>query len=103
MHEHYDPGGELTGTTIVTRPGWSDEDRMWALGLAEREASQCPGCGGDLVETLDYEFKWVPQPPSVCLRCVGLQTARKATEKDPYHRAMLHTVKKVPRPKRKRR
>lgn len=99
LHEHYDPDGNLTGSTIVTTPGWSDEDRAWALGLALRDANRCPGCGGDLHETLDYDYRWVPEPPVKCLRCVGLHAASKGFEKDPDRRAILHTVKKVPRPK----
>lgn len=46
---------------------------------------------------------WQPQPPVVCLACVALENAGKKHEKDPRHRAMLHPLKKVPRPKRKRR
>jgi len=39
LHEHYDPDGNLTGTTVVTVPGWTADDRAWALGrLAQRQA-----------------------------------------------------------------
>lgn len=104
VHEHYDPDGNLTGTTVVTKPGWSDENRAWALGLTLREANRCPGCGGDLHETTDPDYRWVPDTPITCLRCVGLSAASKATEKtDPHHRQILHTVRKVPRPKPKKR
>lgn len=73
------------------------------MGLAAREAAECGRCGGDLHETLDEAWKWDPQPPSVCLRCVALQMAEKSTEKDPYHRAMIHRVAKKPRPQPKKR
>lgn len=102
LHEHFGPDGNLTGSTLVTRPGWSDDDRAWALGLALREADRCPR-GHDLAESTDWEFQWVPQPPLVCLACVALESAGKKHDKDPRARAMLHPLKKVPRPKRKRR
>lgn len=101
LHEHFDPDGNPTGTTVVSRPGWSEDDRTWALALTLRDASHCPGCGGDLAETTDYDYRWVPEKPVVCFRCVGSQAAVKATEKDPWHRAMLHPVKKVPRKRRR--
>lgn len=100
LHEHYDAAGEFTGSTVVTRPGWSEVARAWALGLALREDAQCPR-GHDLTESLDEQWKWEPQLPYVCFACVAHEAAVKRHEKDPYHRAMLHTLKKVPRPKPK--
>lgn len=32
-------------------PQWLDEDRAWALALAEVEADQCPDCGHSWSET----------------------------------------------------
>ena len=100
LHEHYDPDGNFTGSTVVTRPGWSDDARAWALGLAMREAAQCHR-GHDLIESLDYDFMWKPRLPSVCFACVALEAEVKKHEKDPHARAMLHSFEKVPRPKRK--
>ena len=97
VHEHYDAAGVLTGTTLV--PGWTDEDRAWALGLALNEANRCPR-GHDLVESLSDDWRWVPDLPLVCNACVALDAAVKRTEKDHRHRAMLHRLTKVPRPKR---
>lgn len=68
--------------------------------MSLREDLQCPR-EHDLTESLDDQWKWVPQPPAVCLACAALDAAVKATEKDPHHRAMLHRLKKVPRPKPK--
>ena len=99
LQEHYDAEGNPTGSTIVTVPGWTDRDRAWALGLAEREAAQCPR-GHHLPDSLDDQWQWVPDDPYVCLACVALDAAMKAHEKDPDHRAMLHTLTKKPRPKR---
>lgn len=78
------------------------------VGLAEREAAACQRCGGDLVETLDYDFQWVPQPPLVCMRCVGLHVSQEAHAHDANSHSMIHLVTKRPRPtpksrKRKRR
>lgn len=104
LHEHYDPDGNLTGSTVVTRPGWSDDARAWALALSLREANQCPR-GHDLAESLDPAWKWDPLPPAVCNACVAEGASIDKHQKDPRHRAMLHIVKKVPRPqpKKKRR
>lgn len=68
------------------------------LALAEREDAQCQRCGGDLVETLDFEHKWVPQPPLVCLRCVGLHASQEAHHQHPYRQSMIHLVTKQKRP-----
>lgn len=105
LHEHYDPAGNLTGTTIVTRPGWSDEARAWALGLSLRQAHLCPR-GHDLVDSLaiddngDPVWKFVPDLPLVCFACEAMDTSVEKHAKDPRHRAMLHSVHKVPRPPR---
>lgn len=37
--------------TVAETP-WDDESRNWALALDEHEADICPGCGGQLSETL---------------------------------------------------
>ena len=97
LHEHYDAEGTFTGSTVVTRPGWTDDARAWALGLAEREAAQCSR-GHDLTESLDDAWKWLPLPPAVCNACVALDSAVEAHKTDPRHRAMLHSLQKVPRP-----
>lgn len=102
-HEHYDVAGNLTGRTVVTRHSdWGADGRAWALGLAAREAAECRKCGGDLNETTDYEaWRWLPQPPVVCLRCVALAEDERK-HKDHVQRAgMIHRVAKAPRPKRK--
>ena len=102
VHEHYDPDGNLTGTTVVTRPGWSEEDRAWALALTLRESAQCSR-GHDLTESLDDAWKWLPLPPAVCNACVALDSAVEAHKNDPRHRAMLHSLQKVPRPPKPKR
>jgi hypothetical protein len=90
--------------TVVTRePEWDADERAWMLGLAMREAAECHRCGGDLTETLDWNYRWDPQPPSVCLRCVALQASEQAHEKHPNHRAMIHQVAKRVRPQPKKR
>lgn len=71
------------------------------LGLALRESAECGRCGGDLHETLDYEWKWEPQPPMVCMRCIGLQESQKRNKDHPQHGGMIHMVEKRPRPKPK--
>jgi len=105
LHEHYDADGNLTGTTVVTRePEWDDESRAWALALALREDNECRRCGGDMVETLDYDrWKFEPLPPAVCYRCLALAQSRDANQKHPMSAGMIHLAVKKPRPPRKRR
>ena len=74
---------------------------MWALGLAKREANRCPR-GHDLAESTNYDFMWIPQPPVICYACLASEAAVKEHEKDARHRAMLHPLKKAPRPKPKK-
>lgn len=73
------------------------------LGLALREDSECGRCGGDLHETLDYGWKWQPQPPLVCLRCLALAEDRRQYTKHPHRDGMIHRVVKTPRPQPKTR
>ena len=88
----------LTGTTLV--PGWTDEDRAWALGLSLRESMLCPH-GHDLAESADYEaWRWDAADPLICWACVAQNSAIERSAKHPYHRSMLHAVHKRPRPKR---
>lgn len=109
MHEHYDPDGTLTGTTVVTIPGWSDDDRAWAIGLGRAEAIHqaglCPR-GHALAESSvhDPEVAWVGEEPIVCLACLALESsiekanARKSS--GPVSRSRLFQVRKVSRKRR---
>lgn len=103
VHEHVYEDGVLVRMVVIRESEWDDEQRAWMLGLAEREAAECRRCGGNLHETLDYQWTWRPRPPSVCLRCVALKAAERAHEMNPFHEAMIHTVEKAPRPQRKKR
>ena len=103
VHEHYDADGNPTGTTVVTRPGWDEDSRAWALALALREDNECRRCGGDLVETLDYErWKFEPLPSAVCLRCLALVQSRETHQKHPEAAGMIHLAVKKPRPPRRK-
>ena len=101
LHEHYDPDDNPTGTTVVTRPGWSEDNRAWALGLALHEEHQCPR-GHDLAESSSDEWNWVPLDAITCLACAALNSAADRDKDNPLRRANLYAVKKVPRPKRRR-
>lgn len=104
LHEHYDADGNPAGWTVVTRPGWSPEDRAWALGLALREATQCPH-GHDLAEQLaDDADQWiyVPTKPITCHACVASAAGVKKFEKHPDRHALLFGVERRPKPTRKR-
>lgn len=107
LHEHYDASGDLTGSTVVTVPGWSAQDRAYALALALREAAQCPR-GHDLgVQLADDANEWiyVAEKPIICHACVAQEAAMQSFEKHPERHAMLHRVtrKRKPTPRKRRR
>lgn len=81
-------------------PGWSDDSRAWALGLALREANQCPR-GHDLTESSNTDWRWKANEPIVCLACSALNSEMKRHEKNPMHQSQLFSVRKVPAPKRR--
>lgn len=104
VHEHeYDETGRLIRTVVVRESEWDDDERAWMLGLALREDGECQRCGGDLHETLDYDYKWEPQPPLVCLRCLALAGDRQQYAKHPDRAGMIHRVTKMTRPQPKNR
>jgi hypothetical protein len=53
---------------------WTDQDRLWALGLAEVEADECEQCGQSLQRSTDpsTEDGWVSPPPIRCHACTAL-------------------------------
>lgn len=105
MHDHeYDETGRLLRTVVTREPEWDGDERAWMLGLALREHAECHRCGGDLHETLDHEaWKWQPEAPLVCSRCVALDAVARKFEKHPERAGLIHRVAKRPRPKRQKR
>ena len=83
---------------MVTIPGWSPEDRAWALALALREAAECPR-GHDLTESSHTDWLWKADEPLVCLACVALDAGMDRQKDSPIRRAQLHSVHKYPAPK----
>jgi hypothetical protein len=57
---------------------WDDEERAWILALADYEANQCGGCGGQIDETTSkvHEDHWVVPPPVRCFKCTELARAQ---------------------------
>lgn len=103
VHEHTYDGDRLIRTVVTRESEWDDDQRAWMLGLAERESAECKRCGGDLTETLDYGWKWEPQPPLVCMRCVGLHHSEEAHKDSPDRAGLIHLVAKKARPTPKNR
>ena len=105
VHEHIydDQNGRLIRTVVTREPEWDADERAWMLGLAMREASECRRCGGDLAVTTDWAWRWQPQPPIVCLRCLALHHDERAHKDHPQRPGMIHRVTKTPRPQPKKR
>jgi hypothetical protein len=78
VHEHQYEDGRLIRTVVTRESEWDEDERAWMLGLALREAAECHRCGGVLAETTDYDFRWIPTPPTVCLKCVALRADEEA-------------------------
>ena len=83
-------------------PGWTDEDRAWALGLALREAQQCPR-GHYLPESSNDDWRWIADEPLICLACSAQHSAMERQKDSSVRSSQLFSVHKVPRPKPKRR
>lgn len=65
------------------------------LALAMREAAECRRCGGDLTETTNYDYRWDPEPPIVCLRCVALHTQEHDYRDHADKAGLIYQVKRV--------
>lgn len=88
-------------------PEWDDKQRLWMLALAFYEAGLCQRCGHHLEDSTDPNSVWVADDPTECFSCSTLARADRAwtkrTEKDPNPipaQAMIHTVRRVPKPSR---
>jgi hypothetical protein len=57
-------------------PLWLDEDRYWALALAEVEADACPDCGQPWGEATDKEAEFAYKAHLV--KCHACGTSAKA-------------------------
>ncbi|MET9479882.1 hypothetical protein [Streptomyces sp. NPDC006638] len=57
-------------------PMWLDEDRAWALALAEVEADRCPDCGNPWSEVSDRAHEFSYQADLV--RCHACATGARA-------------------------
>lgn len=92
-HYVYDDTGRLIRSWTVADPEWSDDDRALAFALADWEADQCPGCGGNLAETTkrEHEYAYVPDSAreALCHRCVGHTIAGSRYAEHPHARAMM--------------
>lgn len=98
VHEHYDADGNLTGSTVI--PGWSDDARAWALGLALREAHECPR-GHFLPESSHTDWRWKADEPLVCFACSALNSEMTKHKDDKLLHSQLFSVHKVPAPKKR--
>jgi hypothetical protein len=72
-------------------PLWLDEDRDWALALAEVEAGACPDCGQDWEQASDpaNESRWGAQLAR-CHACAAAARAVTSHEKDGGDMRGLH-------------
>lgn len=53
-------------------PLWTEEDRGWALALAEVEADQCPDCGQPWSEATDAKNEFAYKPTLIiCHACAA--------------------------------
>lgn len=81
---------------MTREPEWDADERAWMLGLSQREDAECGRCGGDLHETTDAEtWRWDPQPPVVCLRCVALAAQEEAYKEHHERAGLIYQVRKV--------
>jgi hypothetical protein len=73
----YDEAGRMVASR--PEPEWDDQERGWMLALADLEAGECHGCGGDLEETTDPENdgRYAVGTPIRCHKCTALAIAKE--------------------------
>lgn len=90
----HDDDGRLAASS--QEPEWDEQERGWMLALADLEAAECPGCGGDLEETAAPENnrdnpqrtgEYEVGAPHRCHRCTELARAQDAASNPPQGRA----------------
>lgn len=60
----------------MPEPEWDELEQGWMVALAEYRARICPGCGGDLLETLGHE-DWEALPPVRCHKCTVIAISQE--------------------------
>lgn len=95
VYEYDDTGRLMRSTT--RREAWTEYDREAALALADLEADECSGCGGDLAETTkrENEYAYVLDREGLrrCHRCTGREIAGKPYEDSHQPGALLLPLK----------
>lgn len=89
-HHVYDDAGRLV-LSEAHGPVWTPQDRDVALALADWEAGQCGGCGGQLAETTDRdnEFAWRAGDAIRCHRCTAQAIASEKYRESQHPQALL--------------
>jgi len=77
---------------------WTDQDRTWALALAEVEDSECPDCHQPLAEAMDASVPWESPPPARCHSCTAVAERSRAYHDTPHAHALRFTVTRGDRP-----
>lgn len=86
----------------MTMSGWDalpDDDRDWALALADRDARKCPVCGGDdpdkLCQSLDYQHAWVVTTKT-CFKQRAVLMHMEQFKDSPFISAIVPSVRLEP-------
>jgi predicted RNA-binding Zn-ribbon protein involved in translation (DUF1610 family) len=90
-YQHDSAGRVVRAETVE----WTSRDVELALALEEYEAALCPGCGGDLDETIkrENEFRYTAES-DLCHRCVALDLEARTHEEHSHPNAFRYSVRK---------
>lgn len=73
---------------------WTDQDRTWALALAEVEAGECHECKQPLDEAINEDAQWTAPPPIRCHACTAIAVrAAQYTEAKHPHALRYHATR----------
>lgn len=93
---HYGPGGEVTGTSVTVRPGWSLNDRQVVIAYLAEERDRCQGCGHPTDESMAKETagKWTVTQKQ-CYACVVAQATAEnnAQSTHPQRGVYMYTMR----------
>jgi hypothetical protein len=91
--QHFSQTGSITGYSETQT--WTEEDRQYALALAQYEAECCPNCKEPLEETskAENEFRYRAEVPIRCHRCTATEIATDEAQSRPHPAALLIPIR----------
>lgn len=87
MTRYFYEDGQLVKSITTPEHEWDEDQQALMIALYMLEKQTCPGCGGDLNETMkvENEFEYMVTGPYLCWGCQAMGRARdRFTETHPH-------------------